>query len=268
MAARENLDTAMALLEENPDPARECVTSNRLAWLALLTGDQVLADSAVAVANKAVARCEDPEIRAATSITFGMWGYTPETFANMEAALGVVRSLGNQMIERELLNNLSDLVLASPNREELARGVAWGQESVDLSLVAGDLEGACYGANNRATALLLTGGDPGAAAAGLVRSMELGTRMSDVLVQVESLLRLAAAESARGDTDRARTLLSHWRHLSTLHGTGMTDSNQRVVDQFLPDLFATTEAREVTLADAVTHALESGGSAAARSRAP
>jgi hypothetical protein len=86
---------------------------------------------------------------------------------------------------------------------------------------------------NAAAANLLAGGDPETVVMELRHSTQLAARVGNRGTQIENLLRIAAAEAARGDVHRAARLHSLWRVLSAPYGHAKTDSNQLLYDRFL-----------------------------------
>src|SRR5262249_29703848 len=112
-------------------------------------------------------------------------------------------------------------------------------------------------AGNLGAALVFIG-EPERAAAQLRTSLTAATRVGDVSIQIEGLLRLAAAEAALGHRTRAATLYRSWLGVMDAYEEEVTESNQRIVDTFLADLLPQTAVGDVAtveLADAVAVAL-------------
>jgi hypothetical protein len=256
--AQEILEAALAILETQPDPGRSAYLEIALGWASANRGDWDSARHHVEQARAAARGSGDPEIIAAVDACLPMAGCDSQIVPTMLAALATARAHGNDTIVRMALINLSETALSSPDQELLARSVEWGVEAHALCIEVGDLDGASMGAGNAGAALLLRGGDPTQAINSLRGAMHLATRGSDIVIQVENLLRIAAAEAARGNRVKAERLLQRWHYLRSEHDLGVSESNQRLLDTYLRDFTTVTSITSpllVTLGDAIAEAL-------------
>ena len=110
--ARVHLLEASAIVEANPDDAQEAYVHASLGWLAVNTGDARTAAHELALARAASQRAGDPEMIAAMDACLDTLGDIPL----IEDALATAREHHNQVLERMVLINLSELVLDVPGR--------------------------------------------------------------------------------------------------------------------------------------------------------
>ena len=188
--------------------------------------------------------------------------FTPldrDGLADWDLALGSAHDSGNLFLEAALLCNLSELSIASDDRFVTERGVAAGLAARDAARMLGDLDGEAGDLGNAGAALLVLG-SPDAAAEHLRAALLLATQAADFGIQVELLVRLAAAESALGNQPLARQLFDSWYALGDGWPHGASPSNQRLIDTFLTEMwtqrsFKAHVDKSTRLSDAVDLAL-------------
>ena len=104
----------------------------------------------------------------------------------IEDALATAREHHNQVLERMVLINLSELVLTSPDAEVLTRGLGWSREGYRVAMQLGDPGSAAMGLGNAGAAALLSGASVDRAMVDLHQSSELARRASDIVIRVET----------------------------------------------------------------------------------
>ncbi len=107
------------------------------------------------------------------------------------------------------MSNLSEGAVDERGPGVLERGVEAGLDAYKVSGVLGNVDGQAAGLCNAGAALLMLG-SPQAAAEHLRAALVLGRGVGFWALQVELLVRVAAAESALGHATLARELFTSW----------------------------------------------------------
>jgi predicted ATPase/DNA-binding SARP family transcriptional activator len=226
------LREASELLSQYPDPLQETYLHVGAAWLAFNSGDQETLLEALRQSDTASRRSQDAELIAVVGACQLLGGYAPAAIAAGERALITARQRDNQVLERMLLVNLSEAALAASASEDLARGLAWGTQGYQVSMLLGDVDSAAISSGNAGAAALLTGDDQ-SARRDLRRSLRLARRTGNVYVEVEDLLRLGAVEAVQGNAPRAATLFVLAEELNAQYALGVLEANRRIIETFL-----------------------------------
>ena len=112
--------------------------------------------------------------------------------------------------------------------------MAWdgAGEGYRVAMQLGDPGSAAMGLGNAGAAALLSGASVDRAMVDLHQSSELARRASDIVIQVENLLRIGAVEAAPGNAGLANELLRSWRSLKHDYGLAVTEANKRIVNKY------------------------------------
>ncbi len=256
--AQATIDEGLALAAESGQrhPAQEAYLLLAASNLAYDRGDIEVCRSAWARAMVAAQEAGDRELLGYIT-AFEVGPISLDDLPRWDAALRSARETGNLMLEEVVLNNMSESAIGSMDPAVIERGVAAGLDGRDVAELVGDVGGQAVGLGNAGAALLLSG-SPKAAAEHLRAALVLGQRLGYRTLQVEILLRLAAAESAMGQEELAHELFASWYALGESWTHGVSPANQRLIDTLLPELWAARESMPVTdvsLSDAVDLAL-------------
>jgi predicted ATPase len=195
----------------------------------------------------------------ALATSYQLTPLTREDIGIWERAVAAARAAGDQNQECNLCINFSELSIASEDPDIVKVGVDAALTALDVAETLADL-GQQAAALDNAGANFLVAGSPQAAAAHLRSALRLGARLGDSAIQVESLVRLAAAEAALGHLDVAGAIYADWFALGEGWPRGAGPANQRLIDTFLTEVrdehpaYGATGG-DVSLTEAVERAL-------------
>ena len=229
-------ETALKLLTTHPDAVLESLTrAARVFMLDSLPGAAERIPAELQALADATARSDDPELEVFVLAVEGLFA-DPVNLAHADDWLAVIRQQHNQTLEAWLLANLSDAALATENPEMWRRGRDWGLAGHELSikLETWSVAGSCL--NNAATAALLLGDDATQVIEDLRVALVTARNVAAADLEVELLLRLAAAFAASGQVVPASALVAAWRELSASCDIDASTANTLVYEKYLADV--------------------------------